>query len=492
MAKRLTGPAYRQLYEQLRESILAGQLKAGTQLPASRQLAAETGLSRNTVLAAFDQLRAEGYLESRRGSGTYVANVLPEQMLSPRRVAGAPVTARTTPSLLSERGQRITQAPRMPLPAVTGVSARSTAFQIGLPALEEFPAALWARLYNARVRQSARELMRYDDAAGYRPLREAIATYIATSRGVQCTASQVVVVSGSQQALEFCARVLLDPGDQAWIEDPGYLGARSALISAGARLVPVPVDDKGLDVDIGRMMAPAARLAVVTPSHQFPLGVTMPLERRLALLEWAAASGSWIVEDDYDCEFRYVGRPLTALQAIDQHERVIYVGTFSKVMFPGLRLGYLIAPHELVDAFVAAHTSTDVHAHLLDQAVLSDFMQSTHFTRHLRRMRVLYGERQQALLHESRRLTGLLRVDPSAGGLHLVGWLPEGTDDQRIATLAAKHQIHVWPLSLHCIDVQRPPALLLGYAGTRERDVRTGIDVLGTVLRRHTTPPHNA
>ena len=370
---------------------------------------------------------------------------------------------------MSGRGLDIAGTARMPLPAITGASARSTAFQIGLPGLDEFPSELWTRLYSARIRGSARDLMRYDDAAGYRPLREAIAAYVATARGVRCTVDQVIVTSGSQQALDFCARILLDPGDAAWIEDPGYLGARAALVSAGARLVPVAVDGQGLDVAAGVEREPDARLAIVTPSHQFPLGSTLSLDRRLALIDWAARAGSWVVEDDYDSEFRYLGRPLAALQAIDRHERVVYVGTFSKAMFPSLRLGYLIAPRDLVDGFTAAHLSTDMHAHLLDQAVLADFMREGHFTRHLRRMRVRYGERQKLLVREARRLGTRLRVESSHGGLHLVGWLPENLDDRSVAAEAARHDIHVWPLSLHSIEpshAARSAARILRHHGS--------------------------
>jgi GntR family transcriptional regulator/MocR family aminotransferase len=387
---------------------------------------------------------------------------------------------------LSRRGRAIAGTRRMPLPESTGVPAEATAFQIGLPALDSFPTDLWARMYGARLRQSTRDLMRYNDPRGYRPLREAIASYIGPARGIRCTADQVVIVSGSQQALDFCGRILLDPGDPAWIEDPCYLGAKAALISAGARLVPVPVDRKGIDVAAGIEREPSARLAVLTPSYQFPLGVTLSLERRLALLDWAAQAGAWIVEDDYDSEFRYRGRPLVALQAIDKHRRVIYVGTFSKVMFPGLRLGYLIAPADLVDGFAAAHLSTDMHAHLLDQAVLADFMIAGHFTRHLRRMRVLCGKRQQLLVAEATsRLGSHLRIEDPDGGLHLVGWLPEGHDDQAVAELAARRRLHLWPLSTHCVEADLPPALLLGYAGIKERDIADGVATLARIIRGH-------
>ena len=476
-------PAYRQLYEQLRAGILSGQLKAGSPLPASRRLAAEAGVSRNTVLAAFDQLDAEGYLDRRPGSGTYVADVLPERLLSPNHAPPFVAVTLSESSGLSARGRAIVETPRMPLPDLTGVPATRTAFQIGLPALGDFPAELWTRTYAARLRQSTADLMRYHDPRGYRPLREAIAAYVATARGIRCTAEQVVVVSGSQQALEFCARLLLDPGDPVWIEDPCYLGTKAALISAGAHMVPIPVDDRGLDVPAGIRREPHARLAFVTPSHQFPLGVTLTLERRLALIEWADRSGAWIVEDDYDSEFRYRGRPLAALQAIDRRGRVIYVGTFSKVMFPGLRLGYLIAPAELVDAFAAVHLSTDMHAHLLDQAVLTDFMAAGHFARHLRRMRVLYGKRQQRLVREAHRVLGdRLRLAGSDGGLHLIGWLPDGMADTSVADRAARRNVHVWPLSTHCVETPRAPALLLGYAGTTEREITAGVGVLRDIL----------
>jgi GntR family transcriptional regulator/MocR family aminotransferase len=324
--------------------------------------------------------------------------------------------------------------------------------------------------------------MRYDAAAGYRPLREAIATYISTARGIHCTADQVIVTTGSQQALEFCARILLDPGHSAWLEDPGYLGARAALTSAGADIVPVPVDENGLDVAAGVATAPRARLAVITPSHQFPLGHTMSLDRRLALIDWAGAHDSWIVEDDYDAEFRYVGKPRAALTAIDNRQRVIYIGTFSKVLFPGLRLGYVIAPPELVDGFVAAHLSTDMHAHVIDQAVVADFIEQGHFVRHLRRMRVLHRERQDELLRLAEPIGDHIELTGSDGGLHLVGRLPGHRDDRAVARNALRRGVQVWPLSIHYLGAERRSALLLGYAGTTAQDMRVGVDVLADVL----------
>lgn len=478
-------PAYKALYEQLRSSILTGQLGAGTRLPPSRTLAVETGLSRNTVLAAFEQLQAEGYITGRQGSGTYVAHLLPEQLLasgSRSSTTGAAPTSVSTSAKLSARGERLAMTRRVPLPSVLGRAPRGTSFLIGLPALDAFPGDTWLKLYSERFRTSGVRLMRYDDPAGYRPLREAIAGYISTARGIHCRAEQVIITTGSQQALEFCARILLDPGDAAWLEDPGYLGARAALVSASARIIPVPVDENGLDVDAGRVLEPRARLAVVTPSHQFPLGHTMSLERRLALIDWASTQDSWIVEDDYDAEFRYLGRPHAALMAIDSHQRVIYVGTFSKVLFPGLRLGYVIAPPDLVDAFLAAHLSTDMHAHVIDQAVVTDFIEQGHFARHLRRTRVLHRERQQELLRLAEPLGEDLRLVPSDGGLHLVGLLEAHRDDRAVAKSALRQGVHVWPLSNHYLRPEQNPALLLGYAGTTTEDMRHGIATLSTVL----------
>lgn len=387
-----------------------------------------------------------------------------------------------TAAQLSRRGQELADARRVPLPAVRKVQLRSTAFSIGLPALDAFPYRIWSKLYASRWHRCAPELMRYGDAAGYRPLREAIASYIGTARGIRCTPDHVIVVTGSQQALEFCARILLDPGDRAWLEDPGYLGARAALVSAGARIIDVPVDEQGLDVAAAMAHEPGARLVVVTPSHQFPLGHTMSLQRRLALIDWAVNHQAWIVEDDYEAEFRYVGKPQAALKAIDSGDRVIYVGTFSKVLFPGLRLGYVIAPDVLVDAFVAAHLGTDMHPHSLDQAVVADFIEQGHLARHLRRMRVLYQQRQQMLIRLAEPLYDRLSLSASDGGLHLIGWLPRGCDDATVAQQALRQGVDVWPLSMHCHSGVSGPALLLGYAGTTAADMASGVEVLTQVL----------
>jgi GntR family transcriptional regulator/MocR family aminotransferase len=444
-------------------------------------LAAETGLSRNTILAAFDQLQAEGYIEARRGAGTFVAPLPPEHFLTAPTANTARVPCASA-GALSARGEHIARVRRLPLPSVLGHTPRRSAFLVGLPALDVFPIDTWTKLYTDCLRKSGTQLLCYGDPAGYRPLRESVATYISTARGIRCTAEQVIITTGSQQALELCARILLDPGDAAWVEDPGYLGARAAFVSAGARLIPVPVDTSGLDVEAGIRAERYARLAFVTPSHQFPLGHVMSLERRLALIDWAANNNSWIIEDDYDAEFRYVGKPHAALAAIDRHERVIYVGTFSKALFPGLRLGYLIAPASLVDGFRAAHLSVDMHATLIEQAVVAAFADGGHLVRHLRRLRILHQERQEALINIAAPLHDKLTLSRPGGGLHLLGVLEPGRDDRAIARNALRHDVHLWPLSPSYLGSNQQNGLLLGYAATGLDDMIYGVNVLEQLL----------
>ena len=476
---------HRQVYSRIRTLILSGQVAAGSRLPSTRALAASLNVSRNTVLAAFEQLRGEGYLEGRHGSGTYVAPAVPDELLRPRVAASCVSGQSRAQRRLSDRGTLIASTPRTPLPALSPGPGERHTFTIGLPDLDSFPQAQWARHLAQCWRRSASGLMRYNHPAGYRPLREAIAARLATTRGVRCDADQVVIVAGSQQALEFAGRVLLDPGDPVWMEEPGYIGARAALVAAGARIVPVPVDEDGLNVEAGLACEPAARLAFVTPSHQFPLGTTLSLARRLALIEWASRTAAWVLEDDYDSEFRYVGRPLTALQGIDREGRVIYVGTFSKTLFPALRLGYMVVPDDLVDALVGAHMSADIHAHVFEQAALAEFIQAGHLDRHVRRMRILYAERQAVLVDSVRqRLAGFLDIEPSGSGMHLVGWLRGGLDDRVVSREAARRGIDVWPLSLHYIQPGSRSALLLGYAGMTPADIRAGVANLAAIFRR--------
>ncbi len=478
-------PLYQQIYNGLRQAILSGQLLPGTRIPASRVLARELKISRTTVIQAYQQLLAEGYLGGRPGSGTFVAQGLPEEgITSFKRSPGAQEREQRAIPLLSERGNVLLEAAQATTPFfVTGPQAGS-AFRVGLPALDAFPHELWGRLLSRRFRSSWLELLAPHEPGGYQPLREAIAAHLGTTRGVRCTAEQVIIVAGSQQGLDLIARVLLNPGDAVWVEDPGYLGARTALLGVDARPIPVPVDQEGFDLAAGLARCAEARLAYITPSHQFPLGMTMSVSRRLALLEWARRANGWIVEDDYDSEFRYVGRPLSALQGLDEHGRVLYLGTFSKVLSPALRLGYLVARPDLVEPLLAARANADMHSPMLEQAVLADFMAQGHFARHLRRMRHLYAARQAAMLAEARQaLAGLIELSADETGLHLVGWLPDGLDDRLLARRAADVGVVAYPLSLFQQETAARKAVLLGYAAVSVPEIRDGVRKLASVCR---------
>lgn len=469
-------PLYRQLYEALRKDILAGHLPPGQRLAPSRVLADELGVSRNTVLVAFDLLLAEGYLESRVGAGTYVSEDLPEHLLHAETptIAAAP----SEPDIsFTRRAQQFLTLPTRLRPEAP------RPFRTGQPALDLFPFDVWARLTQQQIRQLSAAAYTYGDPAGYLPLREAIAAYLHTSRGIRCTAQQVIVVSGAQQGLNLMAQVLADEGDAAWLEDPAYLGTRAALLTAGLRPVPVPVDAEGIRVDAGKDKAPDARLVCVTPSYQYPLGMTMSLARRLRLLAWAGEVGAWILEDDYDNEYRYAGRPLAALKALDTDGRVLYLGTFSKALFPALRLGYLVVPPPLVEAFARARYHADRQSPVLEQAVTAQFLAEGHFARHVRRMRVVYAARQKALVEAvARELKGKLTVHAADGGMHLIGWLPDGVDDAAIVAEAEKAGIQLGALSLYYLDPPERPGVLMGYAAYAEEEIERAVCGLGEVL----------
>ena len=464
---------YRQLYFAIRDAILQGRLRPGTRLPSSRSLAADLDVSRNTVVIAFDQLLAEGYVEGRTGAGTYVSATLPEELLAARPgQAGPQAGAAPGEDRLSKRG-RFLAGIRSP------GFAQPRPFSPALPELARFPFDEWARLLARHWRYPKQEFLVGGDAAGYAPLRAAIAAYLGAARAVRCDPDQVLIVSGAQQALDLATRVLIDPGDRVWIEDPGYAGIRGALVASGAALVPVPLDAEGIDVAAGCRRAPEARLAIVTPSHQYPLGVTMSLTRRLELLDWARAAGAFIIEDDYDSEYRYAGRPLAALQGLDGGGRVIYIGTFSKVMFPGLRLGYLVAPTDLVEAFRGLRQLVDSHPSSVAQAALADFIAEGYLAAHVRRMRALYARRQAGFLAEMhKRLGGRLSVAPDESGMHLIGYLPDSADDVALSRAAAERGVVVAALSRLYIDAPPRKGLMLGYAGVAEPAMRRAVAAL--------------
>lgn len=455
-------PLHRQLYIGYRDAILDGRLTAGQRLPSTRSLAAELGISRMPVVLAFEQLLAEGYIASRVGAGSFVAPGLA-----------------TPPPPRAPHGAR--RLPPSPLPATADEPwlAGSGPFRIIQPAVDAKLARTWASLLARRARlQSVRQMM-YGDPMGLPALREVLADYLRTARSVRCTPDQMMIVSGSQQALALSARTLLAPGDAVWMEEPGFSGARDAIALAGARVVPVPVDADGLDVRAGIARAPDVRAAYVTPSHQYPLGTIMTAARRLQLLEWARRAGAWILEDDYDSEYRYDNQPVASLQGLDPDQRVIYIGTFSKVLFPALRVGYVIIPHDLVPRFRRVREALDNSPAPLYQAVLADFVRDGHFARHLRRMRALYAERR-AILVRSLEAAGL-RVSGDRAGMHVVLDLPRGTRDRDLATRAAAHGLWVAPLSA-CYTGRSRPGLLLGYGSARAQDIPDAVRRLAALL----------
>lgn len=471
-------PLYLQLYHALRQAILDGQLSAGTQLPPTRVLATELAVSRTTVVTAFEQLFAEGYLEARVGSGTFVASALPEEMLHVHAQQVPLLEMKKLPRL-SQRSQRMVHSPLVP----HFQALLTRAFQPGLPALDEFPFDVWSKLAARRYQHPQSELLTYGDPAGYRPLRDAIAQYLTASRAVRCRPEQVLIVSGAQQAIDVTVRTLLDEGDVVWVEDPGYPRAHGILLGAGARVVAVPLDQEGLNVEAGKRLSERAYMAYVTPSHQYPLGITMSLARRLALLDWAQHVGAWILEDDYDSEFRYRGRPLASLQGLDTHGQVIYMGSFSKVLFPALRLGYLVLPLELVEPFIAMQTLCGRHSPTLEQAIVADFITEGHFLRHIRRMRTLYAHRQRILIEVIRQeLHGAIELEEHEAGMHLIGWLPQNLDDRLVSQLVAQQGIDVQALSACSEQKPERPGLLLGYAGVNEQEIREGVKHLARVL----------
>jgi len=473
-------PLYQAIYAHMRAAILSGELKSGTKLPSTRALADELKVSRNTVLNAYRQLLAEGYLESREGSGTFVAPFLPELLLTTPH-PGAPKTAQ--PAWAESSHPSFSERAKAQIAASQPPSVRRSPYTFlpEAPALDAFPYQLWSRLIVRRARRMPLSDFMYQDSAGYRPLREAIAAHLTISRQVHCTLDQVMIVPGSQGALDLAARMLINAGDPVWMEDPGYPGARGAFLGAGAQIIPIPVDNEGLVVETGIARAPRARMVYLTPSHQFPLGVTMSLSRRLSLLDWAKHANAYILEDDYDSEFRFAARPLATLQGLDEADRVIYIGTFSKVLFPSIRIGYLILPPPLVDPFLKVRRLIDIHSPMLEQAVLADFMIEGHFRRHLRRMRALYAERRGALLEAASELP--LEIHSPEAGIHCVGWLPDGMDDLSLASRAADFDLDLTPVSNFSIEPLPRGGLLLGYGGFGAQEINDGVRRLGALLR---------
>lgn len=476
-------PLYRQIYEAVRHAILSGNLHPTTPLPATRLLSKQLGVSRMTVINAYDQLFAEGYLEAKTGAGTFVAAHLPEEFLQTsgferREHLENPLTRKIK---FTAYGRNLAQHSN-------GILRRHGAtkvlpFQHGVAAIEEFPFREWAKIALKWLKKPPSSILSYGDSVGFQPLREAIAAHLASARGVRCKVEQIIITNGTQQALDLIGRIFLTKGTDVCLEDPGYLGARDIFAATGARLIPVPIDDEGFDLQTARKRSRKARLVYVTPSHQYPLGVTMSLKRRLNLLKWAQEKDAFVIEDDYNSEYRYGGRPLASLQGLDRDGRVIYLGTFSKTIFPALRLGYMVVPTDLIEVFAAARALTDLHSPLIEQAVLAEFIAERHFARHIRRMRAMYEERQQILVDEARmNLKGMLEVAPAEAGMHLIGWLPRGIYDRDVSRRAAEVNLNLAPFSAYCINEKLRGGLLLGYTAFNEKQIKLGVKKLARVL----------
>lgn len=459
-----TLPLTTRLYHALREWVQTGRLVSGQRLPSTRQLARELGLGRNTLLAAFDQLLAEGFLVTRHGAGTFVADLPFEHATMVPIVSTLPTRAEPDSSRLSARGMAL-------LAYCHARQDRFPAFVPGVPALDRFPHAQWQRLLRRHLQRMPTDWLAYQAQGGVPALREALADYLQLSRSVRCRPEQILIVQGAQQGFELIVRLLSDSGDRVWLEEPGYHGAQACFAAAGLDMQPVPVDGEGMCIE--NMTSPhPPRLIYVTPSHQYPSGATMSLARRLSLLETAERHGAWIVEDDYDSEFRYGQRPIAALQGLVDGARVIYVGTFSKVMYPGLRLGYLVLPEPLVEPFRQANARLHREGQYAVQAALAEFIVRGHFSRHVRRMRDCY-QRRQALLRKALApaVARGLRLSEGQAGMHLVAWLDDFAHEQRLVERARSEDISLSPLSSYYLDARGRAGLVLGYAGTVEAEI---------------------
>ena len=470
-------PLFRQLYAQVKVAVLRGTLGPGMQLPPTRELCRLLGVSRQTVLSAYDQLLAEGYLIGTVGKGTFISEHLPIG------VQAAP-KPRGLMRPLSARGEAYAGA----MGYARYHDGKLRAFRVSMPGLDLFPFDVWSRLEARRWRRPDHH-MGYSDPAGYWPLREMLCVYLRASRGVNCTPEQVVITSGSQQALFLLSALLLGPGDKVWVESPGYQGAAAPMFAGGATVCTVPVDAEGMDVAYGAAHYPDAKMVFATPSHQLPLGVTMSLQRRLALLRWAGAHRAWVIEDDYDSEYRYTGPPLASLQSLDRDDCVVYVGTLSKVMFPGLRLGYLVAPPAMVEPIWQAKAAIDRHCGIVPQMVLADFMAGGHFGRHIKRTREAYAERRQALLDGiATELDDLLVCGPSDAGLDLCVHFRVPLDEDKVVAAALAAGIEMRGLRYYRNRNATPacesaPGLVLGFAGIAPAQIRLAVAALARVLR---------
>jgi len=469
--KALGQPMFLQVYQQIRRKILQGMLISGDRLPSSRKLASRLGIGRITVIQAYEQLQAEGFIETYRGSGTFVTGGIPNTTLKGQSQLFSPP--------LSNWGQRVMN---QQLTHKQENMRLEIDFGFGRSFSHIFPYDIWRRLLARYLSTDDIMLSRYGSVAGFAPLREAVAAYLARQRGVRCTAQQIVIVSGAQQALDILARLFLTAGDEVLVETPGYNDAYTLFETHGARLVALSVDENGLPVEKIPDVC-CARMAFVTPSHQFPRGGTLSLQRRLALLDWSERNDVLVIEDDYDSELRYDGRPLSSLQGLDTSGHVIYLGNFSKVLFPGLRLGYLVLPSPLTTPFIRAKGLVDRGAPTLTQAAVADFIAEGHFERHLRHLRKAYKERRQVLITALETfLPGRVSYSSVAAGLHVMLYLQPICQESEIVRLAANIGVGVYPGAPYHREQPAPPSILLGFSGLDTNQIREGVRRLATVI----------
>lgn len=477
-------PLQEQIVAYFREAVLGGRLASGSRVPSSRALAVEQGVARITVVEAYDRLVAEGYLVARRSSGFYVADGIPLAFHDKaERMVGRGNGRVRTPILKNAPwSELVFDRPHEPL-----------ALSLGTPAVDEFPWAVWSRITQKLYRERRQDLLCYGDPRGALELRTAIARYLGTARGIACDPEQIIVVSGSQQGIDLTSRALVERSERVWIEEPGYAMARAVFQAAAIKPILVPVDRDGINVAAGIALAQRARLAVVSPSHQYPLGVTLSLPRRLALLEWAEAANAWILEDDYAGEFRYIGAPLPPLYTLDRSNRVIYLGTFSKSLAPALRQGFLVAPPELVGRLKGLKLIADRQTPVLDQHVLARFIAEGHLAVHLRRMRIIYARRRTALLSSLRReAAALLEVGETPEvGLHIVARLRVPADDVAISRYLLQRRIHAAPLSQFYAGATAQFGFALGFAGTCEHQIRPAVRELVKAIEMTAARPPN-
>lgn len=472
-------PIYRQLERQIRDAILNGVLKSGLRMPASRVLAQEMGVSRPTIVQVYEYLSFEGFLETQRGAGTFVASALPAYIPKPyTQSQNHPLNKDATKMRLSKTGRKFQQLnahfDNYPL----------AAFMPNIPAVDEFPFSLWQKIRKTRIKKDQTRMFGYEEPMGYKPLRTAISEYLAVHRGDHCDPEQILIVPGAHFAFHLTALLLSDPGDKIWLEDPGPENVRLLFSSLGRTIAPVDVDQQGMDVDAAINRYSDARLAFTMPSRQHPLGVSLSLPRRLKILEWARTNNSWIIEDDYDSEFHYSGRPLSSMRSIDANQNVIYVGTFSKSLFPALRIAYLVLPEQLVGTFRNAIGTLARSVSTLEQATLADFIDQGHFAAHIRQMYNLYSNRRDIFCRTAQRtLSGLLDIDIPDSGINTLGWLPVGANDIEVYQAARSNGIYCLPLSSFRSRPSTNSGLVLGFASVDEVEIEQKLTLLASVLK---------